>query len=98
MVKDPFVDGNRRAMRRSDFHYELPPEQIAQHPLDDRAGARMLVLDGKEGWFEDRVFRDLPVLLRKGDVLVFNDTRVMSARLLGEKSTGGNGPGRFDPP
>ena len=89
MVKDPLVGGNRCAMHRSDFHYELPPERIAQYPLDDRAGARMLVVDGKGGWFEDRVFRDLPVLLRKGDVLVFNDTRVMPARLLGKKSTGG---------
>ena len=76
-------------MRRSDFSYHLPPELIAQHPPEERAAGRMLWVDGKNGWFEDRMFRELPDRLRPGDVLVFNDTRVIPARLFGEKATGG---------
>ena len=76
-------------MRRSDFSYHLPPELIAQHPPEERAAGRMLWVDGKDGWFEDRMFRELPDRLRPGDVLVFNDTRVIPARLFGEKATGG---------
>ncbi|HWP94519.1 MAG TPA: tRNA preQ1(34) S-adenosylmethionine ribosyltransferase-isomerase QueA [Gammaproteobacteria bacterium] len=76
-------------MRRGDFHYELPPELIAQHPLPERAASRLLCLDGASGALADRVFRDLPALLEPGDLLVFNDTRVIPARLLGHKPTGG---------
>ena len=76
-------------MRRSDFHYELPPGLIAQHPLPERSGSRLLCLDGATGAWTDRMFRELPGLLREGDLLVFNDTRVVPARLFGRKQTGG---------
>ncbi|HEU4626920.1 MAG TPA: tRNA preQ1(34) S-adenosylmethionine ribosyltransferase-isomerase QueA [Steroidobacteraceae bacterium] len=76
-------------MRRADFSYELPEELIAQTPLAERSASRLLVLDGQTGQVSDRVFRDLPALLRAGDLLVFNDTRVVAARLLGFKPSGG---------
>jgi S-adenosylmethionine:tRNA ribosyltransferase-isomerase len=71
----------------SDFDYDLPHELIAQHPLADRAGSRLLAVRGER--LEDRLFRELPDLLRPGDLLVFNDTRVIHARLHGEKESGG---------
>ncbi len=76
-------------MQRSDFAYELPAELIAQVPLPERAGARLLVLDGPSGTSEDRRIRELPDLLRAGDLLVLNDTKVVPARLKGHKSSGG---------
>ena len=81
-------------MKKSDFHYDLPPELIAQAPLPERSASRLLVVPpdstAAAGWrFEDRGFRDLPDLLRAGDLLVFNDTRVIPARLFGQKATGG---------
>jgi S-adenosylmethionine:tRNA ribosyltransferase-isomerase len=76
-------------MQRSDFFYDLPPELIAQVPLSERRASRLLVLDGRTGQLEDRLFADLPQLLRAGDLLVFNDTRVLPARLRGKKPTGG---------
>ena len=76
-------------MQRSDFHYELPPELIAQAPLAQRRASRLLVLDGATGAVEDRLFAELPELLRAGDLLVLNDTRVLPARLIGRKPTGG---------
>src|SRR5688572_10965638 len=76
-------------MQRSDFHYELPPELIAQAPLRERRASRLLVLDGATGGIEDRLFADLPALLCAGDLLVFNDTRVLPARVIGHKPTGG---------
>jgi S-adenosylmethionine:tRNA ribosyltransferase-isomerase len=76
-------------MQRSEFHYDLPPELIAQTPLAERAASRLLVLDGGTGSVADRAFADLPELLRPGDLLVFNDTRVLPARLIGRKPTGG---------
>ncbi|HEV2332558.1 MAG TPA: tRNA preQ1(34) S-adenosylmethionine ribosyltransferase-isomerase QueA [Gammaproteobacteria bacterium] len=76
-------------MRRTDFHYDLPPALIAQHPLVERSASRLLCLDGASGALSDRVFRDLPGLLEEGDLLVFNDTRVVPARLHGRKETGG---------
>ena len=76
-------------MRRTDFHFDLPPELIAQHPAVERAASRLLCLDGDSGALADRHFRDLPALLRAGDLLVFNDTRVIPARLFGRKETGG---------
>jgi S-adenosylmethionine:tRNA ribosyltransferase-isomerase len=76
-------------MRRSDFQYELPEELIAQHPLPERAASRLLHLDGRSGDVAHRCFRDLPGLLREGDLLVFNNTRVLPARLYGVKETGG---------
>ncbi len=76
-------------MLRSDFHYELPPELIAQRPLPERSAGRLLSLDGASGALADRRISDLPELLQNGDLLVFNDTRVIPARLRGSKSTGG---------
>ena len=71
----------------ADFDFELPSELIAQHPAAERSASRLL--DGTGELPADRRFRDLPGLLRAGDLLVFNDTRVIKARLLGEKPTGG---------
>jgi S-adenosylmethionine:tRNA ribosyltransferase-isomerase len=76
-------------MRRSDFHYELPDELIARRPAAERSGSRLLHLDGRDGALVDRRFRDLPDLLRPGDLLVFNDTRVVPARLIGHKAGSG---------
>ena len=76
-------------MRLSDFDYELPDELIAQHPAEQRSLSRMLHVDGANGEIDDRQFLDLPSLLRAGDLLVFNNTRVMAARLHGQKDTGG---------
>jgi S-adenosylmethionine:tRNA ribosyltransferase-isomerase len=76
-----------RELRLSDFDFALPPELIAQHPAAERSGSRLL--DGRGPVPLDRVFRELPSLLSPGDLLVFNDTRVIKARLLGEKATGG---------
>jgi S-adenosylmethionine:tRNA ribosyltransferase-isomerase len=70
----------------SDFDYELPPELVAQEPLADRAASRMLHLERSTGALTDRVFRDLPSLLRPGDLVVFNNTRVFPARLHGRRS------------
>ncbi len=76
-------------MRRQDFHYELPEELIAQFPVRERRDSRLLCLDGNSGAIQDRGFRDLAVLLRPGDLLVLNNTRVIPARLFGRKETGG---------
>jgi S-adenosylmethionine:tRNA ribosyltransferase-isomerase len=71
----------------SDFDFELPPELIAQHPAAERSASRLL--DGRGATPVDRVFRDLPSLLQPGDLLVFNNTRVIKARLYGAKQSGG---------
>ncbi|HMQ13139.1 MAG TPA: S-adenosylmethionine:tRNA ribosyltransferase-isomerase, partial [Candidatus Competibacter phosphatis] len=76
-------------MRRQDFRFDLPPELIAQHPPTRRGDSRLLALDGATGVLADRMFRELPDLLRPGDLLVFNDTRVIPARLFGRKASGG---------
>lgn len=76
-------------MRCCHFFYELPKTLIAQYPLKERTGSRLLCLDGNSGRLEDRRFIEMPELLRPGDLLVFNDTRVMRARLLGCKESGG---------
>ncbi len=78
-----------RAMRRTDFHFDLPDELIAQYPAAERTASALLCLDGDSGALTDRRFLDLPQLLRAGDLLVFNDTRVIPARLFGQKETGG---------
>jgi S-adenosylmethionine:tRNA ribosyltransferase-isomerase len=70
-----------------DFDFALPPELIAQHPAAVRSASRLL--DGTGPVPVDRIFRELPQLLREGDLLVFNDTQVVKARLFGEKPTGG---------
>ncbi|MFT0533009.1 tRNA preQ1(34) S-adenosylmethionine ribosyltransferase-isomerase QueA [Castellaniella hirudinis] len=72
----------------ADFDYPLPPELIAQHPAERRDASRLLHLDAAGG-LHDRQFTDLPSLLRAGDLLVFNDTRVIKARLRGHKASGG---------
>lgn len=74
-------------MRLSDFDYPLPEELIAQFPAAERAASRLLHVDGAA--LSDRLFADLPEFLKAGDVLVFNDTRVIKARLFGRKATGG---------
>lgn len=76
-------------MRKSEFKYDLPPDLIAQEPLQSRSASRLLALDGCTGATRDLHFGDLPDLLQAGDVLVFNDTRVIPARLRGRKDTGG---------
>ena len=76
-----------RTFTTSDFDFALPPELIAQHPAPERSGSRLL--DGSGAAPVDRTFRDLPTLLREGDLLVFNDTQVVKARLFGEKPSGG---------
>lgn len=76
-------------MKRTDFHYELPGELIAQAPLQERSASRLLCLDRQKGGLQDRNFSELPALLKKDDLLVFNNTRVIPARLFGRKSSGG---------
>ena len=76
-------------MLLSDFHYELPEALIARYPAEPRSASRLLHLDGARGAIEDRRFGDLPRLLRAGDLLVFNDTRVVPARLFAAKESGG---------
>jgi S-adenosylmethionine:tRNA ribosyltransferase-isomerase len=75
--------------RMSDYDYELPPDRIAQAPLDDRAASRMLHLDRVTGEIRHRHFRDIVDVLASGDTLVLNETRVTALRLFGEKPTGG---------
>ena len=76
-----------RPFSLADFDFNLPPELVAQHPAAERSGSRLL--DGSGHTLVDRVFRDFPLLLNPGDLLVFNDTQVIKARLFGEKATGG---------
>jgi S-adenosylmethionine:tRNA ribosyltransferase-isomerase len=76
-------------VRRADFHFDLPQELIAQSPLALRSASRLLCLEGASGRIEDRRFIDFPQLLRPNDLLVFNDTRVVAARILGSKPSGG---------
>ncbi len=76
-------------MKKSDFYYDLPPELIAQTPLPRRDGSRLLCLDRTTGETEHRHFYDLPELLREGDCLVLNDSRVLPARLIGHRVPGG---------
>ena len=72
-------------MTTKDFYYDLPPELIAQHPLKDRAGSRLLVLDKETGKIEHKNFRNIIEYLNPGDCLVMNNTRVIPARLYGVK-------------
>ena len=76
-------------MLRQDYDFELPDELIAQYPASSRDGSRLLLLDGATGGYSDRQFGDLVALLNPDDLLVFNDTRVIPARLFGKKETGG---------
>ena len=76
-------------MRTSDFDFELPQELIAQLPAAERSASQLLCLDGNNGELHDAMFRDLPQLINPGDLLVFNNTRVIKARLNGRKESGG---------
>ncbi len=76
-------------LKTHDFYFDLPPELIAQTPLERRDGSRLLTLDKDTGETRDLHFYDLPTLLRPGDCLVLNDSRVLPARLLGRRETGG---------
>jgi S-adenosylmethionine:tRNA ribosyltransferase-isomerase len=76
-------------MRLEEFDYHLPEELIAQEPCEVRDQARMMVVSRKTGGIENKVFHDLPEFLNKGDVLVINDSKVIPARLIGEKASGG---------
>src|SRR4029079_15287926 len=77
-------------MHISEFDYHLPDALIAQEPLADRGASRMMVVDRSSGEIADRSFTDLAEFLHAGDVLVLNNTRVFSARLLGQSETGAN--------
>ncbi len=76
-------------MKLSDFHYDLPDHLIARYPTAERTASRLLTLDGQSQQLEHRQFTDLLTLINAGDLLVFNDTRVLPARLWGRKETGG---------
>ena len=76
-------------MRRQDFDFDLPEELIAQYPATKRDSGRLLLLNGVTGGYADRQFSDLLSVVNPGDLLVFNDTRVVPARLFGRKETGG---------
>ena len=76
-------------MKTSDFMYDLPEDRIAQTPAEPRDASRLMVLDRKNCDIAHRVFRDVAEYLREGDVLVVNETRVIPARLIGERETGG---------
>ncbi|MDH4570857.1 tRNA preQ1(34) S-adenosylmethionine ribosyltransferase-isomerase QueA [Pseudomonas sp. BN414] len=76
-------------MRVADFHFELPEALIARHPLAERRASRLLVLNGESGALNHRHFTDLLEYLRPGDLMVFNNTRVIPARLFGQKASGG---------
>jgi len=76
-----------RQFTLGDFDFALPPDLIAQHPAPERSSSRLLDATGDSP--SDHIFRDLPSLLKEGDLLVFNDTQVVKARLYGEKPTGG---------
>lgn len=77
-------------MNKSDFYYDLPHELIAQAPAEPRDSARLLVYDRHNQHKSDYIFKDLPQFLKKGDVLVINNTKVLPARIYGKKPTGAN--------
>ncbi len=85
----PFQAASTDHMRRQDFHYELPDELIARAPAAERRGSRLLQLDGTSGGLTHRQFPELLDLVEPGDLMVFNNTRVIPARLFGQKATGG---------
>ncbi|OBX37978.1 S-adenosylmethionine:tRNA ribosyltransferase-isomerase [Halomonas elongata] len=76
-------------MQRADFHYELPEALIARYPSEQRSDCRLLCVDGASGALDHRRFPELIDKLEPGDLLVFNDTRVIPARLHGHKASGG---------
>ena len=84
-TKDFWYESSGCSMKTSDFWYDLPEELIAQDPLEDRSSSRLLVLDKESGEVEHKIFKDITGYLKKGDCLVLNNTKVIPARLLGEK-------------
>jgi S-adenosylmethionine:tRNA ribosyltransferase-isomerase len=80
---------NSPRMKVSEFDFSLPDAQIARHPLPERTASRLLQVDGATQHYTDRLFTELPAFLRPGDLIIFNDTRVIPARLFGHKATGG---------
>ena len=76
-------------MKKSDFYFDLPEELIAQTPLERRDASRLLLLDRETGEIKHKHFYDLPDYLNPGDCLVLNDSRVLPARLMGNRLTGG---------
>ena len=72
-------------MKVEDFYFDLPKELIAQHPLEKRDESRLMILDKNTGEIEETTFKNIIQYLKEGDCLVLNDTRVMPARLIGEK-------------
>ena len=84
------TESTQDGLRKKDFYFELPQELIAQDPLEERSSSRLLVLDKHTGAMSHCVFRDVISYLRPGDCLVLNNTKVIPARLLGEREgTGG---------
>lgn len=86
---EPISTAYNCAVRKSDFHYDLPVELIAQQPLPQRSASRLLVVDPATQQLADRQFADVVEYLRAGDLLIFNDTRVLPARLYARKESGG---------
>ena len=76
-------------MKVSDFSFQLPNELIARHPMAERSASRLLSLDGQTGALQHLNFTDIVELIKADDLLIFNDTRVIPARMFGEKETGG---------
>ena len=76
-------------MRVSDFHFDLPDELIARYPKEDRSSCRLLQLNGESGEISHRTFTDVLDLIDEGDLLIFNNTRVIPARMFGRKASGG---------
>ena len=77
---------NENEMKVTDYYFDLPQEQIAQDPLEDRSSSRLLVLDKETGEYSHHVFREITEFLKPGDCLVLNNTKVIPARLFGERS------------
>ena len=80
---------NNSGVKTSDFDYHLPKVLIAQTPAEPRDSSRLMLVSCSDGSLTHKTFRDLPQFLKAGDVMVFNDSRVMPARLYGTRATGG---------
>lgn len=76
-------------LKLSDFDYNLPKDLIAQYPLEEREGARLMIVKRCSNTIEHGIFKDIPAYLKKDDLLVLNDTKVLTCRLIGHKATGG---------
>lgn len=84
-----FCTIEQNTMKTSDFGFELPDELIARFPMPERSSSRLLCLNGDDGALDHKIFRDIENLLEPGDLLVFNNTRVIPARIYGQKASGG---------